>query len=210
MNPKINYDDSCQWKSPEDAIQEWSSVCQFGENDKPFQVTECFQVWGRGRPRPQLSEIKLPTFPNQNSHGDKQTYRVQVDRPQLPVASKGRGHGRGRLLLIDEDEEIGIHDLRNLRDERKKGKPPITLAEMSDPKFKENFSRNKNSKNFGKFREESIQTGKKKDSDLPNLTPQNDTHTQRLWFDNMIGNSFEQQHIDKSLYDLKKDFPALQ
>ncbi len=82
------------WVTPEDVLESLNSICQFGENDKPVQFSECFQVWGRGRPRPSVDQIILPKGTSVQSN--------------FPKEKSTRGRGRGRLLLeniSDQDQD---------------------------------------------------------------------------------------------------------
>ena len=73
------------WITPEDALESLNYFCKFGENDKPVRISECFQVWGRGRPRPQLDQIILPKGTSLQSN--------------FPQEKSIIGRGRGWLLL---------------------------------------------------------------------------------------------------------------
>lgn len=84
------YDSSQQWVSPEDALDDLNYICNFGENEKPFQSTECFQVWGRGRQRPPINQIVLP--------------KGTTLQPDYTSERPTRGNGRGRLLLEDSSD----------------------------------------------------------------------------------------------------------
>ncbi|XP_059352893.1 uncharacterized protein LOC132088308 [Daphnia carinata] len=85
MESRTKYESLQCWKSPEDALDDLNYICNFGVNDRPFQSTECFQVWGRGRPRPPVSQIILP--------------KGVILPPDFPRERPAKGKGRGHLLL---------------------------------------------------------------------------------------------------------------
>jgi hypothetical protein len=88
---KASHDPKICWVTPEDVLESLNYIRQFGEDDKPVQFSECFQVWGRGRPRPSVDNIILPNGTS-----------LQSDFPQ-EKSTKGRG--RGRLLLLENISE---------------------------------------------------------------------------------------------------------
>lgn len=98
MEPESTKNGHCHkhcWISPEDALDYLNSACKFGENDKPIQITECFLVWGRGRPRPRVDQIILPKGTT-----------LQSNFPQERLT---KGRGRGYLLL--ENSTFDDNDL---------------------------------------------------------------------------------------------------
>lgn len=92
MEPIKHNHPNC-WISPEEALEEMNSLCLVSEYDKPFKSTECFKVWGRGRPRPSISQIVLP------KNSTTPTSMIQENRPI------NKGKGRGRLLLLEDYQE---------------------------------------------------------------------------------------------------------
>lgn len=134
MESRITYDSSQRWVSPEDALDDLNDICNFGENDKPFQSTECFQVWGRGRPRLPVNQIILP--------------KGMVLQTDFPSDRPARGKGRGHLLLQNSSTKNGsksnsVHVNNVLKDTEKSQKrkskqsivntrPNMTLKDLED------------------------------------------------------------------------------
>lgn len=109
------------WILPEDALEDLNSVCQFGENDKPFKSTDCFKVWGRGRPRPPISQIVLP------QDFSMETKAFQNTKPSY------KGKGRGRLLLEGSDplEEVPVTQVL-IKSKRSNRKTSMSLRDLED------------------------------------------------------------------------------
>ena len=208
MEAKIIYDDSCRWTSPDHAIQHWSTVCKFGENSKPFQETECFKVWGRGRPRPPISDIRLPKICNQPSTNKTKTSkfnRCETERPKPPVG----GSGRGRLLLQEDRDDEKVPNMTIDKKRCKAANMSLEEVRIQHSSQSSNSSKKSwlgNHPLENQF--EDAATGMAKSS---SQTPKNKTPMKRekLWFEYMIDNNRE-YYVDAKVYDLQTDFPALQ
>lgn len=119
---KTSHDHKHCWVYPEDALDYLNRVGKFGENDKPIQISECFQVWGRGRPRPHLDQIILPKGTTLQSN--------------IPKERLTKGRGRGYLLLGNSTFDNDIH--------------PSTSADMFNPNLVSYSAFDKNLKEFRK------------------------------------------------------------
>lgn len=83
----VKFDLSNSW-TPDNTLEELNPTSEIGANDRSFQITECFKVWGRGRPRPPISQIVLP--------------RTSVTVSNIQLCDKlPKSRGRGHLLLLD-------------------------------------------------------------------------------------------------------------